>query len=85
MDLYTEAVEVCLEAKKNTQNSSLQEKLGRLAMDALDRAETIKTRSATTAQPRSVTRPLGNLLLSGKGKKFFGTTIDKPNNFRNYR
>ena len=56
---------MCLEAKKNTHDSSLQDKLGRLAIDALERAETIKKRKARGAQPRNVVRPLGNLTLFG--------------------
>ena len=40
--MYTEAVQTCLEAKKRTTDRTMQEKLGKLAIDALERAETLK-------------------------------------------
>ena len=42
---YTEAVQTCLEAKKRTTDSIMQEKLGKLALDALERAEILKKES----------------------------------------
>ena len=64
-ELYTEAAQICLEAKKQTQDKKLQEKLTKLTIEALDRAEAIKNKPLTTSivQPRNIVRPLGNLSL----------------------
>ena len=70
--MYTEAVQICLEAKKKTTDKHLQDKLGKLAIDALERAESIKNPTSSAVQPKNIARPLGNLSLlddeAGGGK-----------------
>jgi len=66
--LYTEAVQICLEAKKITTDKQLQNKLAKIAVNALERAETIKnkpTKKSETGQTseKNIMRPLGNLSL----------------------
>ena len=65
VDLYAEAVELCLKAKNETQNDKLKEKLAKLAKQALGRAEQIKRPSASSRpevpanQPTLTSPPLG--------------------------
>ena len=58
-------METCLQAKKKTQDKALQEKLGKLAIDALERAETIKVgeKKEETPVQRNIVKPLGELNL----------------------
>jgi len=66
---YTEAVQTCLEAKKRTTDSIMQEKLGKLALDALERAEILKkvdqpTGATAVSHEKNIIRPLGNFHLN---------------------
>ena len=65
--MYTEAVDTCLQAKKNTSDKPMQDKLGKVAIEALERAETLKTKQqsieSSSSVVKSVVRPLGNLLI----------------------
>jgi len=65
--MYTEAVDTCLQAKKNTSDKHMQDKLGKVAIEALERAETLKTKQqpieSSSSVVKSVVRPLGNLLI----------------------
>lgn len=56
IDLYSEAVELCLKAKKLTADTDLQRKLMNLAKQALDRAETLKKLKSEENSPYS-TKP----------------------------
>ena len=47
MDLYTEAVELCLKAKNLVKDDKLKSQLNKIARQALERAEKIKGRQAT--------------------------------------
>ncbi|XP_052813546.1 calpain-7-like [Mya arenaria] len=49
IQLYTEAVELCLKIRDSTKDQALQTKVKKLAMQALDRAEAIKKELAPTA------------------------------------
>lgn len=46
VDLYTEAVELCIKAKNETTDDKLKQKLSKVARQALERAEQIKGRDA---------------------------------------
>ena len=63
--MYTEAVQTCLEAKKKTTDKVMQDKLGRIAVDALERAETLKQVEVQPQPPsaRNILKPLGNFSL----------------------
>ena len=65
LEQYKLAVEVCLETKKNVESKSVQEKLSRVAVQALERAEKLRADlenvSVTEVSVRSITRPLGEL------------------------
>jgi hypothetical protein len=50
LGIYTEAVEMCLKARQATADTTLKEKLNKVAAQALDRAETIK-------QPKPSSQP----------------------------
>ncbi|XP_054712227.1 LOW QUALITY PROTEIN: calpain-7-like [Uloborus diversus] len=47
VELYLQAAELCLKARKFTQDSGLKEKLSSLAENALDRAEVLKQRNGS--------------------------------------
>jgi len=63
LELYTEAVELCIKAKKASSNEAVQKKLATVASQALDRAEKLKTvekggGGPTTARAPANMRPL---------------------------
>ena len=69
LELYTEAVETCIEAKNLSKDTTLQEKLEKLSLNALERAETLKKGDKLgEVQPKNIVRPLGNISLFDSGK-----------------
>lgn len=51
IDLYTEAVELCLKIRNETSDKTLQERVKKLASQALDRAEDLKGKMPTKSAP----------------------------------
>lgn len=70
IDLYTEAVELCLRIRDGTNDKALQEKVKRLATQALDRAEALKKKLS----PKSGVAPSGTPSAPGL------TSVNKPVN-----
>ncbi|GIY99462.1 calpain-7 [Caerostris extrusa] len=57
-ELYLQAAELCLKARKLTKDKSLQTKLSGLAENALDRAETLKNKNAVLKAPSPPSSPI---------------------------
>lgn len=57
VELYTTAVEICLDARKETKNSELLVKLSKLAEQALDRAERLKRDHLHPVVPKKLAQP----------------------------
>lgn len=57
VDLYTEAVELCLKAKNETSDDKLKQNLSKVARHALERAEHIKGREPSTSKPNVQQEP----------------------------
>ncbi|GBN12887.1 Calpain-7 [Araneus ventricosus] len=58
VELYLQAAELCLKARKSANDKSLQAKLSGLAENALDRAEILKKKTAVVRPPSPPTSPL---------------------------
>ncbi|XP_055947914.1 calpain-7-like [Argiope bruennichi] len=58
VELYLQAAELCLKARKSTNDKNLQAKLTGLAENALDRAETLKKKTAVVKPPSPPSSPL---------------------------
>lgn len=65
---YSEAVELCLKIKQSTKDKSLDEKVTKLATQALDRAEVLKKKLSPTtkAPPATINNPLNKPTQGGK-------------------
>lgn len=88
IELYTQAVELCIQTSNETQDQVLQNKLKQLARQALDRAEGLKeSQSRSTPAPdragASGARPVSGGTAGGPVRQFFPlgpdfTLHDKP-------
>uniref|UniRef100_A0A915K6Q0 Calpain catalytic domain-containing protein n=1 Tax=Romanomermis culicivorax TaxID=13658 RepID=A0A915K6Q0_ROMCU len=75
IDLYAQAVELCLMARKNTTNAELQKRLGHLAKRALDRAEDLKKLTPVNRKDNlllvnqsKISQSFGNLAVEDESK-----------------
>ncbi|XP_078656259.1 calpain-7-like [Branchiostoma floridae x Branchiostoma belcheri] len=79
-ELYMEAVELCLKARKETTDGELQAKLGKLATDAIERAEQLKKKQATTQRGASPQRPATNRAIPPLGIAGLNLSDETPAN-----
>ncbi|XP_066302773.1 calpain-7-like [Branchiostoma lanceolatum] len=77
-ELYMEAVELCLKARKETTDGEVQAKLGKLATDAIERAEQLKKKQATTQRGASPQRPATNRAVPPLGVAGLNLSDDTP-------
>uniref|UniRef100_A0A8C5BKC7 Calpain catalytic domain-containing protein n=1 Tax=Gadus morhua TaxID=8049 RepID=A0A8C5BKC7_GADMO len=89
IELYSQAVELCIQTSNETTELTVQTKLKQLALQALERAEGLKESQSksSTAQPQVAAKPSGGTSSGAPARQFFPlgqdfTIHDRPQPMR---